>query len=113
ERWADLIALWEGRIESQSKRDRERSRARIAACWLDNLGDPQNALGAVKPLLLEADDDAESCALLERIIEAPQATTGVRAAALDLLRSHYDATSRPREVIRVLEKIIGIDPQHT
>ncbi|HSD87831.1 MAG TPA: hypothetical protein VLB44_09970, partial [Kofleriaceae bacterium] len=113
ERWADLIALWEGRLEDQSKKDREKSRARIAAVWLDNLGDPQNALGAVKPLLVEAEDDKEPCALLERIIEAPKATTGVRAAALDLLRSHYDATSRPREVIRVLEKIIQIDPANT
>ncbi|HEU4616122.1 MAG TPA: hypothetical protein VFS15_28690, partial [Kofleriaceae bacterium] len=113
ERWADLIALWEGRLESQSKKDRERSRARIAACWLDNLGDPQNALGAAKMLLVDAEDDKESCALLERIIEAKQATAGVRSAALDLLRSHYDATSRPREVIRVLEKIIGLDPRNT
>src|SRR5690349_19542293 len=48
ERWADLIALWERRIESQSKKDRERSRARIAGCWLDNLNDPANALGAAK-----------------------------------------------------------------
>jgi tetratricopeptide (TPR) repeat protein len=110
ERWADLIALWEGRLESQSKKDRERSRARIAGVWLDNLKDPQNALAAVKPLLNEADDDRESCALLERIIESPQATKGVRDSALDLLRSHFDATSRPREVIRVLEKIIQIDP---
>ncbi len=110
ERWADLIALWEGRIEGQSKRERERSRARIAGVWLDNLKDPQNALGAVKPLLAEADDDKESCALLERIIESPQATKSVRDAALDLLRSHYDATSRPREVIRILEKIIQLDP---
>jgi len=113
ERWADLINLWEGRIDSQSKKDRERSRARIAGVWLDNLGDPQNALAAVKPLLNEADDDKESCALLERIIEAPKATSGVRSSALDLLRSHYDSTSRPREVIRVLEKIIQIDPQNT
>lgn len=112
ERWADLINLWEGRIESQSKKDRERSRARIAGVWLDNLGDPQNALAAVKPLLNEAEDDKESCTLLERIIEAPKATAGVRSSALDLLRSHYDATSRPREVIRVLEKIIEIDPKN-
>jgi tetratricopeptide (TPR) repeat protein len=110
ERWADLIDLWESRLETQSKKDRERARARIAACWLDNLHDPQNALAAVKPLLVEADDDRESCTLLERIIEAPQATSGVRAAALDLLRSHFDASSRPREVIRVLEKTIAIDP---
>ena len=113
ERWADLITLWEGRLDGQSKKDRERSRARIAACWLDNLGDPQNALAAVKPLLNEADDDRESTALLERIIEAPKATAGVRAASLDLLRSHYDTTQRPREVIRILEKIIAIDPANT
>jgi tetratricopeptide (TPR) repeat protein len=113
ERWTDLIALWESRLDSQSKKDRERSRARIAACWLDNLRDPANALGAAKLFLLDAEDDHEPCALLERIIEAPQATSGVRAAALDLLRSHYDATSRPREVIRVLEKIIALDPRNT
>src|SRR5689334_11839459 len=111
ERWADLIALWEKRIESQSKKDRERSRARIATCWLDNLSDPGNALGAAKLLLVEAEDDKESCTLLERIIEAKQATAGVRAASLDLLRGHYDATSRPREVIRILEKIIALDPR--
>ncbi|HUJ56978.1 MAG TPA: hypothetical protein VLX92_00640 [Kofleriaceae bacterium] len=110
ERWKALIALWEGRLDSQSKREREKSRARIAACWLDNLHDPQNALAAVRPLLNEADDDREPCALLERIIEAPEATRPVRDAALDLLRSHYDTTSRPREVIRVLEKMIALDP---
>src|SRR5262249_36922144 len=31
ERWAELIVLWESRLETLSKRDRERSRARIAA----------------------------------------------------------------------------------
>lgn len=113
DRWADLIALWESRLDGQSKRDRERSRARIAGVLLDSLADPAGALGAVKPLLLEADDDKESIALLERIIESVHATSGVRASALDLLRSHFDETSRPREVIRVLEKIIAISPQNT
>jgi len=113
ERWAELISLWEGRLEGQSKKDRERSRARIAGVWLDSLKDPQNALASVRPLLAEADDDKEPVALLERIIEAPQATKGVRDASLDLLRSHFDATSRPREVIRVLEKIIQLDPANS
>jgi tetratricopeptide (TPR) repeat protein len=113
DRFADLIALWEGRLDGQSKKEREKSRARIAACWLDNLSDPQNALATVKLLLVEADDDRESIALLERIIEAAQATTAVRAAALDILRSHFDATARPREVIRVIEKVIAIDPANT
>ncbi|MCE9580469.1 MAG: tetratricopeptide repeat protein [Deltaproteobacteria bacterium] len=110
ERWADLIALWEGRLETQNKKDREKSRVRIAACWLDNLRDPARALAAIRPLLAETEDDKEACGLLERIIESKHATKQVREAALDLLRSHYDATARPREVIRVLERVIEIDP---
>jgi len=113
ERWAELIQLWESRLETQSKKERERSRLRIASVWLDNLRDPQRALGAAKPLLAETDDDKEATQLFERIIESASATKGVRDAALDLLRSHYDATARPREVIRVLEKVIALDPPNS
>jgi tetratricopeptide (TPR) repeat protein len=109
ERWADLIALWESRLDSQSKRDRERSRARIASVWLDNLRDPQRALLAARPLLTEAEDDRESTQLLERILVSEHAGKPVRDTALDLLRSHHDHAGRPREVIRVLEKVIALD----
>ncbi|MGE0868810.1 MAG: hypothetical protein AB7P03_09615 [Kofleriaceae bacterium] len=108
ERWADLITLWESRLDSLTKKERDRSRARIAAVWLDNLADPARALAAAKPLLAVADDDRESLALLERLLESPKATTAVREAALDLLRSHYDTTQRPRDVIRVLERTIEL-----
>jgi len=110
ERWPDLISLWESRLEGQSKKDREKSRARIASVWLDNLTDPQRALAATKPLLAEAEDDREPCKLLERVIESPNASKSVRDATLDLLRSHYDGAGRPKEVIRVLEKVIALDP---
>jgi tetratricopeptide (TPR) repeat protein len=110
ERWAELIQLWESRLDNQTKKDRERSRLRIAQVWLDNLADPQRALAAAKPLLAEAEDDREPTQLLERVLESANASKAVRDAALDALRSHYDATSRPREVIRVLEKVIALDP---
>lgn len=110
ERWADLIELWESRLDGQGKKERERSRARISSVWLDSLKDPARALAAARPLLAEADDDKESTALLERIIESSAANATVRENALDLLRAHYDATTRPREVIRVLERVIAIDP---
>jgi tetratricopeptide (TPR) repeat protein len=110
ERWQELIALWENRLESQSRKEREKTRVRIATVWLDNLHDPARALTAAKPLLAEVDDDRESCALLERILEAPEATKAVRDATLDLLRGHYDHTGRPREVIRVIERVIALDP---
>jgi len=110
ERWQELIGLWEGRLESQTRKERERTRVRIASVYLDNLRDPAHALAAAKPLLAEVDDDREACALLERILEAPQATKPVRDSTLDLLRAHYDHTQRPREVIRVLERAIELEP---
>ncbi|HWO18097.1 MAG TPA: hypothetical protein VNO30_04955 [Kofleriaceae bacterium] len=110
ERWQELIALWESRLESQTRKEREKTRARIAAVYLDNLHNPAQALAAAKPLLAEVDDDREACALLERILEAPQATKPVRDATLDLLRGHYDHAQRPREVIRVLERAIELEP---
>ncbi|HET9621609.1 MAG TPA: hypothetical protein VFP84_09600, partial [Kofleriaceae bacterium] len=110
ERWAELIQLWESRLDGQSKADRQRTRQRIAQVWLDNLRDPQRALAAAKPLLAEADDDREPTQLLERVLESDNATKAVRDAALDLLRSHHDAAGRPREVIRVLERVIALDP---
>jgi tetratricopeptide (TPR) repeat protein len=69
ERWQELIELWEGRLESQSRKEREKTRVRIATVWLENLHDPHRALTAAKPLLAEVDDDRESCTLLERILE--------------------------------------------
>ncbi|MBP9088028.1 MAG: tetratricopeptide repeat protein, partial [Kofleriaceae bacterium] len=115
ERWADLIALWDSRLDGQSKRERDKSRARIASVWLDNLNDPTRALAAVRPLLAEAgepesDADKDSCTLLARIIESPHAVRGIRDGALDLLRAHYDVTSRSRELIAVLQRVIAIDP---
>ncbi|MFN0247015.1 MAG: hypothetical protein ACKV2T_08905 [Kofleriaceae bacterium] len=110
ERWADLIELWESRLDSQSKKERERSRARIASVWLDSLKDPGRSLAATRPLLAEADDDKESTSLLERIIGANNSAGTVRDQALDLLRAHYDAGQKPREVIRILERVIGLDP---
>lgn len=110
ERWADLIALWESRLDRQSKLERERSRARIAGCQLDNLHDSTRALATVRVMLANADDDREATTLLERIIDAEHTQKKERDGALDLLRGHYDATSRPLEVIRVLERVIDIDP---
>ncbi len=110
ERWADLIALWESRLDTQNASERERSRARIAACYLDNLKDSARALAAARPLLATAEDDREACRLLERIIEAPHTQPREREAALEFLRAHYDASNRPREVIRVLERVIELDP---
>ena len=108
ERWAELIALWESQLDGQTADEREKSRLRIASCWLDNLRDPGRALDAVRPLLAEAIDDAPACELLERIITDADTSAAIRSNALDLLRLHYESTGRPREIVRVLEAAIEI-----
>ncbi len=103
ERWTDLIGLWSSRLETLKGKQRAASRLRIATCWLENLKDPANALEALRPLLAEAEDDTEARALLERILTDESADPDVRRGALDTLRSHFEETKRPREVVRVLE----------
>jgi tetratricopeptide (TPR) repeat protein len=92
----------QGRAREEPRPDR--------GCYLDNLHDSAKALAAVRPLLAEAEDDREACGLLERIVVAAHTERKERHAALDLLRAHYDATGRPREVIRVLERVIDLAP---
>lgn len=108
ERWEDLIKLWETDIDDLPRKERERHRARIGEVWLDKLDKPQRALDSARPLLAEAENDKVPCGLLERILTAESATGDVREGALDLLRTHYEATDRPREIIRVLEAVIPL-----
>ncbi|MEZ4365043.1 MAG: tetratricopeptide repeat protein [Kofleriaceae bacterium] len=110
DRYADLIALWETRLDGLGRAEREKSRLRIAGVWLDNLADPAKALAAIKPLLAEAIDPAEVGAVLERVIESPHTSRAIREGALDLLRTHHEAGGQPREIVRVLEKVIALDP---
>ncbi|MBL9099402.1 MAG: tetratricopeptide repeat protein [Myxococcales bacterium] len=102
ERWSDLIALWKRRIELKGREETPGLQARIAETALDRLHAPDAALDEVRTLLSESEGDREGCLLLERIITLPSASPGVRAGALDLLRTTYEDARRPDEVIRVL-----------
>lgn len=114
ERWSDLVTLWESRLDTLNRGDRDKSRARMTEVCLTNLRDGARALHSVRPMLTGADADSwadrEACALLDRIIDAPFSNRTVRDGALDLLRSHYDANGRPRDVIAVMQRVIDLDP---
>jgi tetratricopeptide (TPR) repeat protein len=101
-RWADQIALWKRRIELQGREATPGLQARIAETALDRLQAPDQALDEVRTLLADSPEDREGCTLLERIIVLPSASPGVRAGALELLRTTYEDARRPEEVIRVL-----------
>lgn len=110
-RWRDLVALYKRRIELQGREATEGLPIRIAEMWLDRLGQPDQALAEVRELLGDSPGDRDGCALLERLLVLGSASATVRAEALGLLRSTYDAGQRPDEVIRVLDVALRLaDP---
>jgi tetratricopeptide (TPR) repeat protein len=107
ERWSDLIELWRGRMAQLPPIEARELRVEIAACYLDKLGDPQQALDELEALLEESAGHIQACALLERLLEHDSAPLPLRRRALSLLRKNYDAAERPEDVIRVLERALN------
>lgn len=110
ERYRDLIELWRAQLGDGGAKDRAATLQRIATCWFDDLGDPRQALETTRELLgeLDADTDGDACALLERIATAEGTPADVRDDALDLMRQHYEASDRPRDIVRVLEVVLPL-----
>src|SRR5690606_14249566 len=106
-RWQELIALWRTRIEGAPEKDALALRGRIAACYLDDLGDPQSCLAEVRALLEDGADPDPNLALLERIVALESASPEVRRGALDILRERYDGAGRGDDVIRALGVALG------
>ncbi|MCC7534859.1 MAG: tetratricopeptide repeat protein, partial [Deltaproteobacteria bacterium] len=110
-RFPDLVAFWTGLLDVLPPPEAAKTRARIAACWLDELSDPEQALAAVDALVTErhADADvAEACRLLERIVELEAAPRAVRRRALGLLKRLYDETGRAAEATAALERALEL-----
>lgn len=107
ERWRDLIALWRGRLPALPPIEARELRVEIAACYLDKLSDPGQALDELESLLEESAGHSLACTQLERLLEHTSAALPLRRRALSLLRKNYDAAERPADVIRVLERALN------
>jgi tetratricopeptide (TPR) repeat protein len=74
--YRELVALLEEQLPALEGEAGRRARARVAALWLDELGDPAAALNIVEPLLDTGATEStghtapSTWALLERILEA-------------------------------------------
>lgn len=102
-RHRELIDLWNARIAVLSRDGRLATRARIAACWLDKLQRPEEALAVCETLLSEDPHDTAGSKLLERIAMMTTAAPDVRRKSLDLLKQRYAAGKRSADVVRVLQ----------
>ena len=102
-RYHELIDFWTTRLKVLVGREALATRQQIAACWLEDLNDPNGALAAVEPLLNDPLTADTACKLLEMILGSPASTPEVRSRALELLAERYDDTRRWRDVVRALE----------
>lgn len=107
-RYRELVDLQRSRLDDMPEAEARALRAQIAACLLDKLDSPAEALDASEGLL---DDEATAPAaldLLERAFAAPGTPAEVRGRALASLRAHYAAGGSTGEIIRVLIAAIAV-----
>lgn len=101
-RHRELVALWRERLAELAGPAALALRAQIAACLLDRLESPAEALDAAAELFADPDGVAQAVALFERAFAAKGASAEVRARALGELRRRYAAAGRTGEIIRLL-----------
>ena len=108
-RWGELVDLWRSHLGELDREAAQARRAQIAACLLDRLASPAEALDEAFHLLSdgEAASGAAAVAILERVFAFPGAVPAVRTRALGELRRHYAASGKTGEIIRVLGVALG------
>jgi tetratricopeptide (TPR) repeat protein len=106
ERWNDLLGLWRDQLPRLSSEDARATRVKIAACSLDKLGAPQQALAELRGLVEENPGHSEACDYLERILASEEAAPEARRESLSLLRKTYEIVERPEDVVRVLQSAL-------
>ena len=107
-RYRELVALQRSRLGDLDAAEARKLRAQIAACLLDRLDSPAEALDESQGLLADPKTAAATTQLLERAFVAPSGAPEVRARALAELRGYHAAEGNTAEVIRVLQLALSV-----
>jgi thioredoxin-like negative regulator of GroEL len=107
-RYRELVALQRSRLAGLDAAEARKLRAVIAACLLDKLDSPAEALEESEGLLDDPATATTTTALLERAFVAPSATLEDRTRALAGVRKHYAALGSTGETIRVLQMALTV-----
>jgi tetratricopeptide (TPR) repeat protein len=108
-RWGELVELWRSHLGDLDHAAAPARRAQIAACLLDRLDSPAEALDEAFHLLADGApaSSVAAVAILERVFAFPTGAATVRNRALGALREHYAASGKTGEIIRVLGVALG------
>jgi len=110
-RYRELVSLQRARLDSLSAAEGRGLRAQIAACLLDKLDSPAEALDASAGLLADPATAPATIQLLERAFASAKSPPEVRGRALGELRRHYAESGSAGEIIRVLTAAIAVADQ--
>jgi thioredoxin-like negative regulator of GroEL len=107
-RYRELVALQRSRLADLEAAEARRLRAVIAACLLDKLDSPAEALDESEGLLDDPATAATTTQLLERAFVAASSTLEDRTRALAGARRYYAAQGATGEIIRVLQMALTV-----
>lgn len=99
ERWKDLAALLERRLETSTEQESIDIRLALGRIYTDRLLEPARALGHLEEVLRLREGDAEARQLVERLLEIGD----LRLRAARVLEHVYEARDDIRQLVRVLE----------
>ncbi len=103
-RWADLVKLWESRLEVLGADERRGLRGRMASALLEKIGDAAGALRELQAAVADGAEESEGLVvdLLERILRLATAPVPIRWKALELLKLRYEAGGAVAKIVAVL-----------
>jgi golgin subfamily B member 1 len=97
--YAKLASLLERRLEASTQAETIQLKVRLGQIDLDQLHDPERALGHLEEVLRLDVGNSDARKLVERILEIGS----LRTRAADVLEAVYDARDEVRDLVRVLE----------
>lgn len=99
ERWKELAALLEGRLETTLEAEASDVKLRLGRIYLDKLLEPTLALGHLEDVLRVRVGDADARQLVERLLDVGS----LRLRAAHVLEAVYVARDEVRQLVRVLD----------
>jgi tetratricopeptide (TPR) repeat protein len=108
-RWDELVAMWRLRLEGMPDGEARELRLRLASALHDELGQPDAALEALRPLMADPTEVGVGALSdrLERLFGDERATADTRLGALDALRGRLETAGRAARVPELLAVAIG------
>ncbi len=106
EKWVELIALWESRLEGADDEEKIQLLEKIGDTWLSKLARPSKTVEPAQELLAVDPSNQQAVSMLRAVLFAEETDTGTRRSAMDLLRNNLE--NKPTEYLAILKQAVEV-----